>query len=136
MAANDGRQGYGRVTPGKAQKHTQAHRLGYEIYVGPIPEGMVLDHKCRTPACVNPAHLEPVTQIENMRRGNYRVGLALGGKASGEVQKAKTHCPQGHPYVDGNLRASKQGFRGCLTCHRERARANRQRQLEECPDNF
>lgn len=49
-------------------------------------------------------------------------GLALGGAANGRRQKAKTHCPQGHPYTPDNLRANKNGYRACLTCHRERAR--------------
>lgn len=45
-----------------------AHRVAYELYVGPIPPGFQLDHLCRKPACVNPAHLEPVTISENVRR--------------------------------------------------------------------
>jgi len=50
-------------------------------------------------------------------------GLALGGKANGRRQKAKTHCPNGHPYTPDNLRASKHGYRQCKICHRERERA-------------
>lgn len=45
-----------------------AHRVAYELWVGPIPEGMELDHRCKVRACINPAHLEPVTHAENMRR--------------------------------------------------------------------
>jgi hypothetical protein len=58
---------YGRFPDGSWQK--KAHRVSYERHVGVIPEGLVLDHKCRTRCCVNPAHLEPVTNEENMRRG-------------------------------------------------------------------
>lgn len=59
--------GYGQVRRGKTHL---AHRYIYEQLVGPIPDGMHLDHLCRTPACVNPAHLEPVTPVENARRSS------------------------------------------------------------------
>ena len=60
--------GYGRISvDGQVG---MAHRAYYERVIGPIPEGLVLDHLCRCTACVNPAHLEPVTQRENLRRGN------------------------------------------------------------------
>ena len=125
FGATDGRKGYGRVQPGKAHRHRQAHRLSYDLHKGPIPEGLVVDHICNNPSCVNPDHLQAITQLENMKRGRYKEGLALGGMANGRRQKAKTHCPQGHPYTKGNLRASKDGFRRCLTCHREREIASR-----------
>jgi hypothetical protein len=51
-------------------RYVRAHRHYYERYRGPIPEGMVLDHLCRNTLCVNPDHLEAVTQIENVRRGD------------------------------------------------------------------
>ncbi len=59
--------GYGHAWEGKA--HKAAHRLYYERYVGPIPDGLLLDHLCRVRSCVNPEHLEPVTTLENTRRG-------------------------------------------------------------------
>jgi len=67
----------------------RAHRLMYQILVGPIPAGMDLDHLCRVRACVNPEHLEPVTRKENVARG---IGHG-----------SETHCPKGHPYVEGNI---------------------------------
>lgn len=64
--------GYGqiasRIRPTKSRSRL-AHRVAYELVIGDIPEGMVLDHLCRNRTCVNPAHLEPVTQEENVRRG-------------------------------------------------------------------
>lgn len=55
---------------GTCQKK-MAHRVVYEREVGPIPDGLVLDHLCRVRACVNPSHLEPVTIGENARRGSH-----------------------------------------------------------------
>jgi hypothetical protein len=60
--------GYGVVTRPRPNRHAYAHRAMYEFMVGPIPEGLELDHLCRNPPCVNPGHLEPVTRQENMRR--------------------------------------------------------------------
>lgn len=71
---------------------------------GPIPEGLVIDHLCRDLLCVNPGHLEPVTQKENVRRG---VGHG-----------AETHCPQGHEYTEANTRVSKKNKRYCRACGR------------------
>ena len=59
--------GYGRLWNG--ERVVLAHRLSYEHFVGPVPEGLVLDHLCETRACVNPVHLEPVSRRENMHRG-------------------------------------------------------------------
>ena len=94
-----------------------AHRLAYQLFVGPIPSNLELDHLCRNPACVNPAHLELVLHIENVRRGdNWSKGW----------ERDVTHCPQGHEYSSDNL--VKQGLsnkRKCKTCHRDRARAKK-----------
>lgn len=59
--------GYGQLTV--KGKRTLAHRYMYEKHVGPIPDGLVIDHLCRVRNCVNPDHLEPVTHTENQRRG-------------------------------------------------------------------
>jgi len=71
-----------------------AHRWSYKHFVGPIPDGLTIDHLCRNPACVNPKHLEPVTNVENIMRGN---GVA--------AQNArKTHCKRGHEFTETNTR--------------------------------
>ncbi|MBA7558399.1 hypothetical protein ES708_00002 [subsurface metagenome] len=86
----------------------KAHRFAYEFLVGPIPEGLQIDHLCRNHRCVNPAHMELVTTQENIRRGNHH-------------NSAKTHCSQGHPFDLFNTYFW-QGHRECRACHRERAR--------------
>lgn len=64
-------------------KFTYGHRYAYEVFVGPIPKGMDLDHKCRNRACVNPDHLEPVSRKENARRGLTGHGRHLRGEQAG-----------------------------------------------------
>ena len=89
------------------------------IVHGPIPEGLVIDHLCRNRACVNPAHLEPVSQRENVMRSPV---------AEGAINAAKTHCSQGHPFSPENtatyrLNCASTTIRRCLTCQKERAHA-------------
>jgi hypothetical protein len=62
-------KGYGQVTQKGSKTRLYAHRVYYEQHVGPIPDGLFIDHLCREHACVNPAHMEPVTNRENLRRG-------------------------------------------------------------------
>lgn len=110
------RDGYGRLhSDGKL---LQAHRVSYEAFVCDIPDGLQIDHLCRVRCCVNPEHLEPVTQLENVRRGD-----AAGGRFAAAFQRAKTHCPKGHPYSEENTEHRKVGSRRCRACHR----AERQR---------
>lgn len=92
-----------------------AHRFAYQLLVGPIPTGFTLDHLCRIPLCVNPDHLESVTQQENTLRG---IGPA--------AQNArKTHCPFNHPYDLLNTDFRARGGRRCRTCARLYARRRR-----------
>lgn len=64
--------GYGFIV--RNGRSTAAHRVSYEMAKGPIPEGLVIDHLCRVHCCVNPDHLEAVTQLVNVRRGLHGVG--------------------------------------------------------------
>lgn len=94
-----------------------AHRVSYETFVGPIPDGLELDHLCRTPKCINPAHLEAVEGAENNRRSTSPTAL----------NAAKTHCPKGHPYAGDNLVIKTNGRRRCLACHRASVVASHRR---------
>lgn len=88
------------------------HRVSYEYHKGSIPHGLVLDHLCRVPRCINPKHLEAVTDQENRRRGM--------GPAAQNARK--THCVHGHEFTPENtyLDPSKPGERACRECMRRR----------------
>lgn len=94
-------------------KSTYAHRWAYEHFVGPIPAGLYIDHLCRTPGCVNPAHLEPVTHVENVSRGISPTA----------ANSRKTHCVHGHEFTPDNTMVERDGSRRCKTCHRRRNNA-------------
>jgi hypothetical protein len=108
-ATSDG--GYGVVRWGG--KIGRVHRLVYEAMVGPITAGLDLDHLCRNRACYNPAHLEPVTRGENIRRG---LAPAIGQATSKRRAEQRTHCPHGHPYDDENTNLRPGRGRECRTC--------------------
>lgn len=91
-----------------------AHRASYEFHIGSIPEGLTLDHLCRTPACVNPAHLEPVSQEENIRRGS-----------SPPAENARRdRCSAGHEFTPENTHmwGPDRRWRACRACARRRKR--------------
>lgn len=97
---------YGKLT--SYGRTMQAHRAMYELLVGPIPEGLTIDHLCRVKLCVRPDHLEPVTMRENLLRADGLAG----------TNARKTHCPQGHPYSGENLFITATGGRACRICGR------------------
>jgi len=101
--------GYGRFYNPAQRRVVPAHRFAYENRIGPIPEGLTLDHLCRNRSCVNPKHLEPVTNKENVLRGE-------GPTAK---NKRKTHCTRGHAYDEENTYIRPNGRRRCRACDRE-----------------
>jgi hypothetical protein len=104
--------GYGALSV--RNRNILAHRYAYELLVGPIPAGLVIDHLCRNTGCVNPEHLEPVTIGENVLRGTSYYA----------VNARKTHCLRGHEYTPENtLRTGKNKTgRECRTCRTMRKR--------------
>jgi hypothetical protein len=107
------REGYGIVT--SSGRRRSAHRVSYEVFIGPIPDGLWIDHLCRNRRCVNPHHLEPVTPQENILRSPI---------AQAALNAAKTHCPQGHEYTPANtyLYGPHRRWRICRSCTSGRSR--------------
>jgi hypothetical protein len=108
--------GYGKFQM-STKRSMWAHRAAYMLFVGQIPPGFVVDHvrdrECHNRACVNPRHLEAVTQQVNTLRG-------LGNSA---INARKTHCPAGHPYDEANTYVGKsKRDRKCKICQIEKAK--------------
>jgi hypothetical protein len=97
-----------------------AHRVAYEALVGPIGDGLTIDHLCRNPACVNPAHLEPVTMGENMRRST-----AIDATKARHARR--THCKHGHEFTSENTSYDSKGARVCRECDRMKSRRYQRR---------
>jgi len=118
--------GYGQIGGGSGAAHYNkiAHRLSYAWLVGPVPNGLELDHLCRVRHCVNPSHLEPVPHVVNARRGE-----------AGKYLTTKTHCPRGHEYAPSNVVISN-GGRACRECHRIEGRERYRRLAGVTPDRF
>lgn len=111
-------RGYGTIkVGGKHGKNCRAHRVSYELFVGPIPAGLTIDHLCRNRSCVNPLHLEPVTQGENTRRSPYTLA---------SIHASRTHCPHGHEYTEENTYLYN-GRRSCRPCNNKHTRAYKAR---------
>lgn len=112
------------------RKWISAHRWAYEKEVGPIPEGLELDHLCMNPPCINVLHLEPVTHAENIRRA-AAIKRENWSRGERHANGRKTHCPSGHEYTPENTgwHPSRTGGqqRRCKTCDRERSRKRRQK---------
>lgn len=91
------------------------HRLSHELFIGPIPDGLEIDHLCRVRHCVNPDHLEAVTHAENLRRAPNQVTT---------TNARKERCIRGHKFSGRD----KRGYRECRTCitlnRRRRAKAS------------
>ncbi len=98
-----------RMTLDLGNRRTSVYRVVYEHLVGPVPAELHLDHLCREPACINPAHLEPVTPRENALRGVHpNVLLHNSGR-----------CRRGHEMTEDNTRIRPRGTRVCRTCERD-----------------
>lgn len=107
---------YGRLSVGNRKVY--AHRLSYETFVGPIPEGHEIDHLCQNTLCVNPDHLEAVSPEENRDR----------------VTQRRTHCKRGHEFTEENTYWVREGARACRSCRARQDKIQKQRKrgvLEE-----
>lgn len=121
-AVDRGGSGYGRVQWNGVER--RPHRVFYEMFYGPIPEGLTIDHLCRNHMCVNPTHLEAVTSRVNTLRGNWPAA----------VNSRKSTCPRGHAYSGTNL----YGRRICHECERirhKRKRASLRAAVDALPES-
>lgn len=99
--------GYGLISAGGVKsRELRAHRVMYELHVGPIPNGLVLHHTCENRGCVNPAHLTPTGRGDNVNRGP-------------QSNASKTHCKRGHEFTPENTyHYPNRSQRACRECHR------------------
>lgn len=111
-------RGYGLLSV--KSKNTRAHRISYEVHIGPIPDGMIVCHSCDVRSCINPDHLWIGTV-----KDNNNDALQKGRQRNGNM--GKTHCPKGHEYAGPNLVIREQGRRGCKVCRNEVLRNKRRR---------
>jgi hypothetical protein len=110
------RNGYGRLYVGN--RVVLAHRFAYEAFIGPVPNGLPLDHLCRNRACCNPRHADPVPQVQNLHRSPETVNT---------INAAKTACPRDHPYDSVNTYVDSTGARHCRACRSDANRRYRDR---------
>lgn len=116
--------GYGNAKIAKTRKRASTHRMVYELLIGPIPEGLHIDHLCRLRSCCNPLHMEPVTPAENILRGFSVAAIA----------KRRSCCLNGHEYTEENTRI-RHGKRHCRECERKRALIARRQMSRERKDS-
>ena len=102
--------GHGYGTLKSCGVKTTAHRASYIAWRGEIPDGLEIDHLCKNPRCVNPEHLEAVTHLENVRRGQ---------------PATQTQCEHGHEFTLGNTYIKANGCRSCRRCNSERQKTYR-----------
>ena len=109
-------KGYGRLKVDA--KMEGSHRVSYEIYRGPIPDGLCVLHSCDNPSCVNPDHLWLGTNQDNIDDK-----VAKGRHSNGNTEK--THCKHGHEFTEKNTYYRANGRRKCKACNARRCRARR-----------
>lgn len=107
--------GYGKTSRGG--RMLLAHRLAYEVTLGPIADGLTVDHLCRNRSCIRPDHMDLVPMGVNTMRGT----------SVSAINVAKTHCVRGHPFDATNTRLDSYQHRHCRTCEREHCRQYRLR---------
>jgi hypothetical protein len=121
-AGSRNKDGYGKFSVRDA--FAQPHRVAYEMFIGPIPDGLEIDHTCNNPPCCNPHHLKATTRLENWERsGNFTAANAR-----------KTHCKNGHVFDEANtrVRVGRNGRqqRICRACDRDKAARHRLRKKD------
>lgn len=127
------RRGYGEIgsSGNRGKPHLRAHRVSWEIHNGPIPDGLFVLHRCDNRKCVNPHHLFLGTAKDNTQD---MLAKGRGVEPPGTVEnRAKTECPNGHPYNASNLRHDSRGSRYCIACKRDKKRIVDARQKRARP---
>jgi HNH endonuclease len=104
--------GYGRIYVDQGNRHARVHRVMFEMFSGPIPDGLHIDHRCRVRLCANVAHMELVTNRQNVLRGTGPTAINAG----------KEKCDAGHDFDLFNTYIRTDGHRRCRQCTRERRR--------------
>lgn len=108
------KSGYGQMTYLNKQG-VSAHRVSYELHVGPIRDGLTVDHICFNTICVNPDHLQLLTRVENIQR---------------TPASLLPHCRHGHAYDEANTYINQRGRRSCRRCNLAAALRYKQRKQE------